>query len=378
MVLDFLYNSNLLSLWFYLGSFILIISFIVFIHEFGHYYVAKLCKVKIECFSIGFGKELFGFNDKSGTRWKFCLIPMGGYVKMLGDADPASSPDVKKINSLTEEQKQYAFYAKKLWQKTAIVFAGPLANYILAIVILASFYVVYGKSVYQPVISNIVADMPAANSGMQIGDKITKIDNKDINEFNDIVEIISLNTGDPVNVTFTRDNKNMDLTLTPKIIERKSIFGTKERVALIGIYPPQQPSDMVELNIFHSTWLATQDSVRYSAQILRAISQIILGKRTIEDLGGPVKIAKYSGEAAKFGLKMVFWFIAMISISLGLFNLLPIPALDGGHLFFYLIEALKGSPVTEKIQQICVKTSIIFILILAVFITYNDITMLLE
>ena len=183
ILLDILFQYKILTLWYYISNFVIILSVIVFIHEFGHYIVAKMCGVKVESFSIGFGKELIGFNDKSGTRWKISIIPMGGYVKMFGDIDPASSPDFDKLDKLTPEEEEVTFFKKNLWQKSAIVVAGPIANYILAIAILTTFYLNYGRPFYEPIIGGIMEDMPADIAGLELGDKIIEIDGKEISDF---------------------------------------------------------------------------------------------------------------------------------------------------------------------------------------------------
>lgn len=365
--------SSEISLFFYITSFVGIISVLVFIHEFGHYGVAKLCGVRVEEFSIGFGPKLVGIHDKSGTLWKICLIPMGGYVKMFGDVDPASSPDYEKIDSLSETEKKYAFYNKPLWQKAAVVIAGPLANYILAIIILASFYNLYGKPLYEPIVAGVAEDMPAQQAGLQEGDRIIAIDNKPIESFTDIISIVALNTGTPLEIRYQRENIENTVELTPQVIQRKNIFGTEENVGLIGIQQPPRSYKTDNYNVFTALGEATIDSIHYSGQMLRAIGQIITGQRSIKDLGGPVKIAKYSGKAADIGLKMVLWLMAMISISLGLFNLLPIPVLDGGHLLFYTIESIQGRPLAEKFQKYSMTAGMVLLLSLTVLVTYNDI-----
>lgn len=373
VLLDFLYQYHILSLWYYVSNFIIVLTVIVFIHEFGHYIVAKWCGVKIESFSIGFGPELVGFNDRSGTRWKISAIPMGGYVKMFGDVDPASSPDFDKLKSLTEDEKKTTFYTKKLWQKALVVAAGPLANYILAIVILTCFYFSYGRPFYEPIVGGLVENMPADQAGLEPGDRLLQIDGTDIESFSDIVAKISLNTGTEIDVTYERDDKEYQTVLIPKVIEKENVLGGKENIAVVGIYRPNKSYKNMDYGVFEAVWISTKDSIHYSAQMLRAIGQIIVGDRSVKDLGGPIKIAKYSGEAAKIGFQMVIWLMAMISISLGLFNLFPIPVLDGGHLLFYTIEAFQGRPLAEKIQDYTMKVGMTLILLLAAIVTFNDI-----
>lgn len=375
-ILDFLFQIHVLEAWYYISNFIVIISIIVFIHEFGHYIVAKWCGVRIEAFSIGFGPELCGFYDKSGTRWKFCAVPMGGYVQMFGDADAASSPDNKGLKTLSPEEQKLTLHGKNLWQKSAIVSAGPIANFILAIVILTGFIMVYGITTTSPEISQVVENSAAAQAGLEKGDVIIAIDGSEIKSFNDIQNIISINTGTEVNIRINRNGEEQSIPVTPRIIESKDVFGNDVKRALLGVQSAPSNSSLVEretLTFFPAVFEATKQTYTIAASNLRAIGQIVVGQRSFKDMGGPVKIAKYSGQAAAMGLQMVLWLMAVISISLGLINLFPIPMLDGGHLLFYLIEAIKGEALAEKYQEYSLKVGMVFILGLAGIVTANDI-----
>lgn len=352
-------------------AFIIILSVIVFVHEFGHYIVAKLCGVKIEVFSIGFGKELCGWNDKSGTRWKISMLPLGGYVKMYGDIDPASAPDTNKINAMTKEEQKMAFHTKRLPAKSAIVAAGPIANFILAIIILTFFFSYYGKPVTLPKISSVIEGSAAEEAGFNVNDLIIDIDGTKVSSFSDVQRIIGINTGTPVNVKILRDEKEQQITVTPKMVPNKDMFGNEIKAPMLGI-----SADIVSygrLNIIIASKEAVIETYNIAASTLKAIGQMIAGERSAREISGPIGIAKYSGQSAQHGIQTVLWFITILSINLGLVNLFPIPVLDGGHLLYYFIEAVRGKPMADKIQQIGFKIGIALVATLAIFAIFNDI-----
>jgi regulator of sigma E protease len=351
--------------------FMIILSLIVFIHEFGHYYVAKLAGVKIDAFAIGFGPEIFGWNDKSGTRWKICCLPMGGYVKMYGDANPSSMPDAEKNKKMTPEEKKLAFHYKPLPAKAAVVFAGPLANFILAFAILTFFFSYYGKPLTTTEISMVLEDSAAAEAGLVAGDTIISIDETKVKEFADIQRIISLNTGTPVIIEFSHDGEVKKTNITPRISIRKDLFGNEIKGALLGI--SANVVSYEKLGAGSAAVQAIKETYNLSAGTLTAIWQMATGKRSAREISGPIGIAKYSGQSADKGLPTVLWFMVIISINLGLVNLLPIPALDGGHLLYYAIEALRGKPMAEKFQQWGFRIGIALVAALAVFAIFNDI-----
>lgn len=363
----------------YLIPFIIILSFIVFIHELGHYYTAKKFGVKIEEFAIGFGKEIWGFNDKSGTRWKFCIMPLGGYVKMFGDQNIASQPEQEK--KFTKKEKEDSFIFKKLYQKFLIVFAGPFANYLLAMFILFFLFAIYGISYSSNKITEVVLDSPASKAGLLANDRILEIDGAKINNFNDIQKIIQINPGIDTKLMIERNNEIIEKIITPKIISKQDFLGNETKYAILGI-----KSDKVEykeLSIAEAAQKTFSETLSLTILSIKVLKQIILGQRDISDLSGPIKIAKYSGQITKKSLLkdengqqnlyLIFWFIAIISINLGFINLLPIPILDGGHLMFYIIEALRGKAVPIKIQEVIYKISLIFLVILFIIVSYNDI-----
>lgn len=362
--------ESIASLLFNLAAFIAVISIVVSIHEYGHYIVAKVSGVKIEVFSIGFGKEIFGFNDKSGTRWKFCMLPFGGYVKMFGDAGPSSKPDNEKLEEMTEQERKLAFNHKPLFVKFAVVSAGPIANFLLAIILLTGFYVIQGKSFSLPVVNKILEDSAAEEAGVQEDDLITAVDGKKIKTFSQLQRIITVGVGEPVKLQILRDNQEIELTLTPKMISRKDAFGDQVEVPLIGVI--SDDVSIKELGFIESVGSATVETYSIAVTTLRAIGQMVTGKRDLSQISGPIGIAKYSGHSAKGGVATFLWFIIIISINLGLMNLLPVPVLDGGHLLFYTIEAVKGGPMAAKYQEFGMKVGFALIIALMAFAVIND------
>ena len=352
-----------------IAVFIPVISFIVFIHEYGHYSVAKFFKVKIDAFSIGFGKEIFGWNDKSGTRWKICWLPLGGYVKMFGDVNPASAPD-PKMKNLSDEEKKLTFHHKPLAQKAAIVAAGPIANFILTIVIFSFFFSFYGKATSKTEIYQVAQESAAEEAGLLPGDVIRSIDDNVMEKFSDIVREISLNVGEPITLMFERAGKMQTINVTPKMVKRKDAFGNEQEVAMLGIVAGE--GSFEKLGIITAIGVATVETYHAAADTLRFLGQIIQGDRGLQGLSGPVGIAKISGQAYDLGFKYIIWLIAFISVNLGLINLFPIPVLDGGHLFYYIIEAARGKPMAEKYQEYGFRLGFVLLIGLAIFATFND------
>jgi regulator of sigma E protease len=370
--MDPIYLNGLTSVFWFL----VVITVVVFVHEFGHYIVARLNGVKVETFSIGFGTELIGWNDSHGTRWKIAMIPMGGYVKMYGDADPSSSPDFDKLKKLTKKEKSQSFYFKALWQKALVVVAGPAANYLLAIAILATMFTVHGKAYIIPEITAVMEGSVADKAGIKAGDMVKKIDNKEIETFDNIRQILALNTGDTLHIVIERKSKVMEFAVTPEIKVTKDTFGNAIKMPMLGITSNRYENEV--LTFGQAAVEAIKDSYNISAGMLQAVGQMLIGARGTDDLGGPIKIAKYSGQSAEAGVSGVLWFIALISINLGLVNLFPIPMLDGGHLMYYAIEAIKGKPVSEKFQMIGFRIGLTLLIALMIFVTFKDIISLVR
>lgn len=351
--------------------FLFIISVIVFVHEFGHYLVARLCGVRIETFSLGFGKELWGKNDRHGTRWKVSALPLGGYVKMFGDADPASNPDADKLDAMTDAQRKEAFHCKPLPQKAAIVFAGPLFNFVFAILVLTGFFTFVGYLQTLPIAGAFLENSAAQEAGVELGDRFVEIEGRTIRTFGDIQSVIRLHPGMPVEAKVQRGEELITLTITPKVHEMHDLLGETVRVGLIGVSSKDVIYEKLPLpeafaQSFRSTYQICSDT-------LKAMGQMITGKRGFEELGGPIRIAQYSGESARKGWETMLWFMAMLSINLGLINLFPIPMLDGGHLAFYMLEAVRGRPMAVKFQEYSLRFGFALLVTLMVFVTLNDI-----
>lgn len=363
--------DNLLSLPLYLGSFLLVLTVIVFIHEFGHYIVAKRAGVKIEVFSIGFGTELFGWNDRSGTRWKICLLPLGGYVKMFGDANPASAPDRGKLEQMNPLERSVSFQGKSLLSKSLIVAAGPFANFVLAFVLMTGLFLYSGKLEISTTVSDIVPKSAAAEAGLQAGDTIIAIDGKEVNHFADIQRMVSLNTGTPLALTITRQNKQLLVNVTPKMTLRDDGLGGQVSMPTLGLQSGQISQH--PLNLFQAMGESVTQTYVISATTLQAIGQMITGKRDLSEISGPIGIAKYSGEASKRGVVALLWLMVVISVNLGLVNLFPIPVLDGGHLLYYIIEAIQGRPLAEVYQQWGMRIGMFLVALLIIFAIVNDV-----
>ncbi len=364
----------------YVLSFALVISVIVFIHEFGHFIVARWVGVKVEVFSIGFGRELIGRTDKHGTRWKFSLWPLGGYVKMYGDAGAASTGDNKKLKKMTAAQKKVSFHHKPLWAKAAVVAAGPASNFILAIAVFTYFIFTVGLTSTQPVIGSVIKGSPAAIAGLRAGDRIVQVDKTKISTFNDIPAAIITNLGTPVELLVERRGKQFTKIITPKEIEEKDVLGNSMKRPLIGFR--SQKLTYEDVGLVRSLWAATTKTYDMCTTSLKVLGQMLGGERSADELKGPLGIAKLSGEVTKQGdsvkdtVHIFLWFVALLSVNLGMVNLFPIPMLDGGHLLFYCIEAVQGRPLAEKFQDYSFRFGFLLLASLMAFTLFNDVKQL--
>lgn len=346
-------------------GFVLAIAILVFVHEFGHYYIAKSFGVKIEQFSIGFGKELYSRVDGDGVRWKICAIPLGGFVKMYGDTDPLS------VNNIEVEDKTKAFYSKPLHARFLIVAAGPIANYLLAVIILASFYFTFGKVEVPAVIGEVIQNSPAQLAGIREMDKIIAVNGKKINNFSDLQRLIMMSHNQQLNLVADRAGNLIELSL---IAAEKILADSKPviKVGYIGIIAENKPVHL-KMNVFASCYQGVLDVIDISSLALKTVQQIFTGKRSAGEIYGSFTIAQKSGEALAEGPLEFALFIAMLSINLGLINLLPIPILDGGHLMFIIYEAIAQKPLTRYAQNILLKIGGVIIIFLIVISTSNDI-----
>jgi len=366
---QYLWQAALL-LWHYALPFLLVLGILVVVHELGHYLVARLCGVRVEVFAFGFGPELAGWNDRTGTRWKICLLPLGGYVKFFGDADSASTPDVDGIKEMTPAEQAVSFHYKPLGQRAAIVFAGPAANFLFAILVLTLLFIFYGQPYNPPEVGAVTPGSAAEAAGIKPGDVIAELEGQAVARFEDLQSVVRLHPGQPLALVVVRGDQRLALTVTPVESVLTDRFGNSHRVGLLGIsrpgmvYQQREPAAAV--------WAAMGETAHLTSATLTALGQMIAGTRGTDELGGPLRIAQMTGDVARSGLVSLIWFLAILSINLGLINLFPVPMLDGGHLLFYGLELLRGRPLGERIQEYGFRIGLALVLSLMVFATWND------
>ncbi len=349
--------------------FLVILTVLVFVHEMGHFLVARWHGVRVEVFSVGFGREIFGWTDRSQTRWKFSLIPLGGYVKMFGDANAASQPG-GEVTQMTPEERAVAFPCQSLRARTWIVAAGPLANFLLAIVFLAGLFGTVGQPFTPAIVGQVVPDSAAEQAGILPGDRIVDMDGTEIERFEDVQRLVRPRAGQAMSIEVLRDGESVTAIVTPKASEQEDAFGNTQEIGLLGI--TRSGIDYVRHDPLTAVWRAGLETWSLTVGTLDAVGQIITGKRGAEELGGPIRIAQMSGTVADLGFVSVIWFMAVLSINLGLINLFPIPMLDGGHLLFYGIEALRGRPLGERAQEYGFRIGLAIVFSLMLFVTFND------
>lgn len=353
----------------YIVPFLIVLTALVFVHELGHYLVARWNHVRIEVFSIGFGPEIFGWNDRAGTRWKFSLIPLGGYVKMFGDADPASMPS-SDLPAMTAEEREVSFHHKRLPQRAAVVSAGPIANFIFAIVILGALFATAGQPFTPAQVGSVQPGSAAEAGGVQAGDTFVAIDGQAIERFEDVQRLVRLNAGMPMKLVLKRGEREVNLSVTPKVTTFTDRFGNTHQLGLLGI--EHSGVEYVRRDPITAIWRAGTETMNITTGTLVAVGQMIIGARAADDIGGPLRIAQMSGEVAQGGVVALLWFMAVLSINLGLINLFPIPVLDGGHLLFYAAEAIRGKPLGHRAQEYGFRLGLALVLTLMVFATWND------
>ena len=351
----------------YIIPFLIVLSVLVFVHEWGHYWVARRCGVRVDVFSIGFGPELFGWNDKSGTRWKVSALPLGGYVKMFGDADAASTPDNEMLGELTEEQREGAFQHKSLGQRAAVVAAGPAANFLFAIILLAGLFMVSGHPFPTSVVGDVLPGSAAETAGLQPGDVIESVNGQDVQRFAEVSILVREADGDRLSLIVSRDGEQLPVEAVPTLREIEAEDGSRLELPVLGISADTSVRDPLTAVI-----MAVEETVALTWFTIATIGEMIIGERGTEDIGGPIRIAEMSGTVAQIGLVAVIWFMAVLSINLGLINLFPIPMLDGGHLLFYGVEAVRGRPLGERAQEYGFRIGLALVLMLMVFATWND------
>ncbi len=360
-------------MWMMVAGFLLVLGPLVTVHELGHYLVGRWFGVKADAFSIGFGKEIAGWTDKRGTRWRVSALPLGGYVQFAGDMNPASQPSEEWL-ALPEAERKRTFQAKALWQRALIVAAGPATNLLVAILIFASFAMAYGKPVTPPVIEAFADDSPAAAAGLQIGDRIVAIDGAQIEDFEEVAARVLPFPGRTIAIDFERAGRVGSVEVEIADIPVEDRFGNVSQIGRIGVGSDARVFE--NLGPLDAIGYGTQASIDLVDLMITGLKQIITGERSVKELGGPIKIAQYSGERLSLGPLPFIEFIAFISINLAFINLLPIPALDGGHLAFYAAEAVRRKPASAKSQEWAFRTGMAFVLALMVFVTINDIVSL--
>ena len=359
----------------YIVPFLFVLTIVVFFHELGHFLIARWAGVRVLTFSLGFGPELAGFTDRHGTRWKISAIPLGGYVKFFGDDSEASTPDLETLGNMTAEEQAGSFHHKGVGPRAAIVAAGPIANFLLAILIFAGMSLYFGKPSSIPRVDVIQPDSVAASAGFKVGDVVTSIDGTTIESFADMQRIVSTSAGSKLTFQIKRDGAAVALSATPALKEVKDIFGNSHKIGVLGIQYNAQPSDpkTTPVGYAESLKIGVEQVWFIIDGTFKFVGSLFVGAGSTGDLGGPLRIAQLSGQAASLGFQFLLQLCAALSVSIGLLNLFPVPLLDGGHLLFYSVEAVRGRPLSPRAQEMGSRIGLGLVLMLMVFVTYNDI-----
>jgi regulator of sigma E protease len=373
----FLHSFNTLShgLIGYAIPFLFVLTIVVFFHELGHFLVARWAGVKVLTFSLGFGPELCGFNDRHGTRWRISAVPLGGYVRFFGDESEASTPSATALAAMTEAERKESFHHQKVGPRAAIVAAGPIANFILAIVIFAGTFLVFGKPATIARVDLVQPDSAAASAGFKVGDVVTSIDGHAIESFADMQQIVSMNAGSQLVFHLKRDGADTTLVATPALKVQKDAFGNSHKIGVLGIQYNSGPNDVpvASVGVPEALKLGVERVWFIVSGTFKFLGTLFAGQGSTDDLGGPLRIAQLSGQAASLGFQFLLGLCATLSVSIGLLNLFPVPLLDGGHLLFYAIEAVRGRALSERAQEVGFRIGLGLVLMLMVFVTYNDI-----
>jgi regulator of sigma E protease len=376
--------DNLSWLGGYLIPFLFVLTVVVFFHELGHFLVARMCGVRILVFSVGFGPELFGFFDRYGTRWKFAAVPLGGYVKFFGDENAASVPDQAAAAAMNSTERQHSFIYQRLRNRAAIVAAGPIANFILAIMIFAAIFSLYGKPSMSARVDSVQPESAAAAAGFEPGDLVVEIDGRSIASFGDMQRAISINAGQTLDVVIERGGARKNLKATPTLREMKDNFGNVHRIGVLGISRSMAASDnqLQTYDPLTAIRMGVEESWFIVDRTLAYIGGVVVGREAADQVGGPARIAQVAGQVWQGGLSnggpgtaavALFNLAAVLSVSIGLLNLFPVPLLDGGHLLFYGIEGIRGRPLSERAQELGFRIGLALVAMLMIFASYNDI-----
>jgi regulator of sigma E protease len=362
-----------LSAFFYIVPYLLVLAVVIFVHEMGHFLVARWCGIRVLTFSMGFGPELASRMDRHGTRWRLAAIPLGGYVKFYGDENAASAPDRDRLAAMDPEQRRISFYGQSVGRRAAVVAAGPFANFLLAIVIFAASFYIFGRPSTEARVDQVVAGSAAEAAGFQPDDVIIRIGGTGIEDFSEMQRIVRISPDRPLDVRVLRGGQEVGLTVTPRRQEVDDGFGQKVSIGVLGI------SRSTGAEVRHrsysipeavggavgETWFVVERTMAY-------VGGVLTGRESPDQLSGPIRIAQVSGQAAQLGFEVILNLAAVISVSIGLLNLFPIPLLDGGHLMYYAIEAVRGRPLSERAQEIGFRIGIAMVLSLMLFATWND------
>ncbi len=365
-------SSTLLG---YVIPFLFVLTLVVFFHELGHFWVARRAGVRVVTFSLGFGPEIAGFNDRHGTRWRIAAVPLGGYVRFFGDEDAASTPDSARLSQMTATERNESFFYKPVAWRAAIVAAGPIANFLLAIAIFAIVFMVFGKQVTAPRVDQINPGSAAEIAGFKPGDLVLEIDGAKVDSFSDMQRIVGSHAGQPLAFTVARGDREVTLTATPELKEVKDPFGNSHRTGLLGISRSLAAGDVTTQRFgpVEAIGMGAQETWFVVARTFDYLGGLVAGRESADQLGGPIRIAQVSGQVATFGIGALLSLAAVLSVSIGLLNLFPIPLLDGGHLLFYAFEAIRGRPLSARTQDIGFRIGLALVLMLMIFATWNDV-----
>lgn len=367
-------TTNLQAFLAYAVPFLCVLTTIVFFHELGHFMVARWCGVKIDAFSIGFGPRIASFVDKKGTEWIFAWIPLGGYVKFAGDKNAASVPDRSALQSVSPSEHDGYFHNKKLWQRAAVVAAGPAANFLLAIVIFACIFGFVGRQITEARVDSIQENSAAAEAGFKVDDVVVQVDGSQISSFSDMQRIVSTSADLTMKFVVMRGGEEVTLSATPRRKEIKDRFGNVHKIGLLGISrnTKRGESKVVKAGPIEALGMGVEETYFMVVQTFRYLGGIITGREDADQLGGPLRIAQVSGQVASISIVALFNLAALLSVNIGLINLFPVPMLDGGHLLYYGYEAIRGKPLSERVQDFGFKIGMGLVLMLMVFATWND------
>ena len=359
----------------YVVPFLFVLTIVVFFHELGHFLMARWCGIKVLVFSIGFGPEIAGFNDRYGTRWKISAVPLGGYVKFFGDDNAASAPNVAATAAIAEADKKDSFVFQPVRSRAAVVVAGPIANFVLAISIFAVIFMTIGKQTTSARVDTVQPGSAAQTAGFSPGDLVLTINGEKIESFSDMQRIVSISAGEPLAIEVERGNAQVTLKAVPQLKEIKDNFGNVHRLGVLGISRSMAPGDIKteKAGPLRAVVMGAQETWFVVDRTMSYIVGVFAGREAADQLGGPIRIAQVSGQVATAGFAALFHLTAVLSISIGLLNLFPIPLLDGGHLLFYLIEGIRGRPLSERAQELGFRIGLAIVVMLMIFATFNDI-----